>query len=313
MQLIKPKFWERRFNFISIILIPFSLIFLLAVFIRKSFLKVNKFKIPIICIGNIYIGGTGKTPTSIFLSKEISKLGKKTALLRKYYKNHIDEYELIKDKFNNLILCENRTDALRKLEKSDFDLVILDDGLQDYGIKKNISIVCFHSNQLVGNGLTLPSGPLREGLNALKEANFVIINGKKVKDFEKKILAINNKLEIFYSEYVATNIDQFKNRKLYAVAGIGNPENFFQLIEDNSLEIEKKFVFPDHYKFSKNEIQEIVNEAKIKNHQVIVTEKDYFKIKDFRIDNIGYLKVTLDIKLKQELLMKIIKLYDKNN
>jgi tetraacyldisaccharide 4'-kinase len=312
MKLIKPKFWDNKINFISIFLFPLSLIFLFIIFLKKILTTVHKFKIPIICVGNIYIGGTGKTPTAILLSKEISKLGKKTALLRKYYKNHVDEYKLIKNKFNNLIIGKDRTAAIRKLEKKDLDFVILDDGLQDYSIKKNLIIVCFHSNQLVGNGLILPSGPLREKLNVLKKADIVIINGNKAKNFEKKILKINRNLEIFYSRYRATNIKQFRNKKLYAVAGIGNPENFFQLIEDNNLKIKKKLVFPDHYKFSRNEIKKIVDEARLKNYQVIMTEKDYFKIKDFKINNIGYLKVTLEIKLKQKLIMKIMKLYDKN-
>ena len=189
-------------------------------------------------------------------------------------------------------------------------MVILDDGLQDYRLKKDLNIVCFHSNQLIGNGFVLPSGPLRESLNALKQAHIIIINGNKVKNFEKKILKINNKLEIFYSYYKPTNIEQFKNKKLFAIAGIGNPENFFQLIEKHGLKIEEKLIFPDHYRFSKNEIQNIVKKAKSNNYEIIMTEKDYFKIKDFKIDGINYLKVTLEIKSRERLLARMKKSYD---
>lgn len=313
MILIKPKFWDQKINFLTIFLLPLSLIFIFIIFLKKKFTKSLRFKIPIICVGNIFLGGTGKTPISVFLAKEISKLGKKTVILRRYYKNHKDEYKFIKSKFKNLILNKNRISGLEIAEKSNFDVAILDDGLQDYRIRKNLSIVCFNQNQLIGNGFVLPSGPLRETLNALKNANIVIINGDKDKYFERKILNVNKKLEVFYSSYIPLNINEFKNKKLFAIAGIGNPENFFKLIEKNKLKLEKKIIFPDHYEFSKNEIQNIVDEATSKNCQIIMTEKDYFKVKHFKIRKIKFLKVLLKIDNQKMLLNKIKELYDKNN
>ena len=313
MMLTKPKFWNQKINFLTIFLLPLSLIFIFIIFLKKKFTKSLRFKIPIICVGNIFLGGTGKTPISVFLAKEISKLGKKTVILRRYYKNHKDEYKFIKSKFKNLILNKNRISGLEIAEKSNFDVAILDDGLQDYRIRKNLSIVCFNQNQLIGNGFVLPSGPLRETLNALKNANIVIINGDKDKYFERKILNVNKKLEVFYSSYIPLNINEFKNKKLFAIAGIGNPENFFKLIEKNKLKLEKKIIFPDHYEFSKNEIQNIVDEATSKNCQIIMTEKDYFKVKHFKIRKIKFLKVLLKIDNQKKLLNKIKELYDKNN
>ena len=313
MILIKPKFWDQKINFLTIFLLPLSLIFIFIIFLKKKFTKSLRFKIPIICVGNIFLGGTGKTPISVFLAKEISKLGKKTVILRRYYKNHKDEYKFIKSKFKNLILNKNRISGLEIAEKSNFDVAILDDGLQDYRIRKNLSIVCFNQNQLIGNGFVLPSGPLRETLNALKNANIVIINGDKDKYFERKILNVNKKLEVFYSSYIPLNINEFKNKKLLAIAGIGNPENFFKLIEKNKLKLEKKIIFPDHYEFSKNEIQNIVDVATSKNYQIIMTEKDYFKVKHFKIRKIKFLKVLLKIDNQKMLLNKIKELYDKNN
>ena len=195
-----------------------------------------------------------------------------------------------------------------KLEKSEFDTVILDDGFQDYKVKKDLNIVCFHSNQLIGNGLTLPAGPLRESLNALKDADIIIINGNKVAKFEEKILKINNRLEIFYSEYKPINLEEFKDKKLLAVAGIGNPDNFFELLSNNNLNIEKKVVFPDHYNFSRSEIENIVDEAKNMNYQIIMTEKDFYKVKKFNFEAIKYLKVDLEIKAQEKVISKIKKI-----
>ena len=305
----KPKFWDRKIGLISILFFPLTLIVIFFTSLKKKITKIQSFKIPILCVGNIYLGGTGKTPTSILLAKELSKLGKKPLILRKYYKNHNDEYRLIKNYFKNLIISKNRIEGLKEAEKSNFDMVILDDGLQDYKIKKNLSIVCFNNNQLIGNGMVLPSGPLREDLSILKNVEIVIINGSKNINFENKILDINKKLEIFYSFYKPINLDQFKNKKLLAIAAIGNPENFFQLVEKNNLKIFKKKIFPDHYQFSKAEIQNILREAEMENYQIIMTEKDYYKINHYKLKKINYLKVSLEIYNKEKLLKKINSLY----
>ena len=132
-----------------------------------------------------------------------------------------------------------------------------------------------------------------------------MINGNKSTSFEQKILKINKNLEIFYSYYKPLNINEFKNKKLLALAGIGNPENFFQLLEKNNLNIQEKLIFPDHYRFTKNEIENIVNKAKKKKLEIVMTEKDFFKIKDFNLKNINYLKISLEINNKEKLIQII--------
>ena len=191
-----------------------------------------------------------------------------------------------------------------------FDSVILDDGFQDYTIKKNLSIICFNQNQMIGNGMVLPSGPLRESIYSLKRANIILINGEKNIKFENKILEINKDLEFFYSTYKPINLDEFKNKKLLAIAGIGNPENFFNLIENNNLKIDEKIIFPDHYKISKTEMQKILEKAEVKNYQIIMTEKDFFKIEKYKLKNIKYLKILLEINEQEKFLNRINKLYD---
>ena len=101
MKLNKPKFWDKKIGIIAISIFPLSLVFWILIFINKIITKEKKFKIPIICIGNIYLGGTGKTPTSLFIAKELFSSGKRPAILRKNYKNHIDEYNLIKNNFKD--------------------------------------------------------------------------------------------------------------------------------------------------------------------------------------------------------------------
>ena len=309
MILNKPKYWDKKIGIISILLFPITIIVLITNFFKKKLTIAKKFNIPIICIGNIYVGGTGKTPTSIFLGNELKKLGRNPAILRKFYDTHADEYNLIKKYFNSLILNKSRLEGI-KSEMHNFDSIILDDGFQDYTIKKNLNIICFNQNQMIGNGMVLPSGPLRESIYSLKRANIILINGERNIKFEDRIFKINKNLEFFYSTYKPINLGEFKNKKLLAIAGIGNPENFFNLIENNDLRIDEKIIFPDHYKISKTEMQKILKEAEVKDYQIIMTEKDFFKIEKYKLKNIKYLKILLEINEHEKFLKRINDLYD---
>ncbi len=295
MILKKPKFWDDKIGLYSVVLFPITLITLLIIFIKKKIIKPIKFDIPIICVGNIYLGGTGKTPTSIVLANELSSMGKRTAILRKFYKSHVDEYNLIKSKFKNLILNKNRINGIFEAVKVGYDCIVLDDGFQDYKIKKSLNIICFNNNQKLGNGFVIPAGPLRENLKSLKDAQIILINGKKDLKFEEKILNINRKLKIFYSSYRPLNLENFRGKKLMAIAAIGNPINFFELLKRNNLTLEEEKIYPDHYEFKKKEINNLIKYAEENNYHLIMTEKDYFKLKEICENKLDYLKVSLEI------------------
>ncbi len=309
MIIAKPKFWDNKIGIYSIILLPLTLIILAYIFFKRKFTKEIKFNIPIICVGNIYIGGTGKTPTSILLAKELSNLGKKPVIIKKYYKNHQDEHELILSSFSSLILNDNRIEGIEEAIKKKYDTIILDDGFQEYKIKKKLSIICFNRLQLIGNGLVIPSGPLRENLKSLVNADIVLVNGGKDENFEKKILKINKNLKIFYSFYVPLNIDEFKNKNLMAIASIGNPSNFFKLLEDHNLNIKKKLIYPDHYNFSEKQIKDIILEAEKNDYHIIMTEKDFSKFKKHKTNRLNYLKVALNLEKSEKFIQKIKEAY----
>ena len=310
MKLFKPKFWKSNKNFFTVLLIPLSLITWIYIILKKTFIQKVKFNIPVICVGNIFIGGTGKTPLSIHIARKLSENGKNPAIVRKYYKSHKDEHKMIISYYNKLILNLNRSKGIYEALEKGYDAVILDDGFQDYKIKKNLSIICFNSNQLIGNGYLFPSGPLRESLGALRNANILIINGDKNLDFEQKILKIQKNLKIYYSNYKPLNIQEFKDKRLLVISGIGNPENFFKILKDNQLNVQIKMVYPDHYEFTKNEMLKIVEHAKKNDFQIVMTEKDYYKIKDFSLENIKYLRIKLEIEKEEEFIKNVMKAYD---
>ena len=244
------------------------------------------------------------------MAEELLKLKRDPVILRKFYKNHVDEYEQIKNRSLKLIINKNRIKGIEEAESMGCKTIILDDGLQDYKIKKDLEIVCFNNNQLIGNGLILPSGPLRENLSALKNKDIIIINGDKNIKFEERILQINKNLGIFYSQYKPMNLRSFEDKNLLAIAGIANPENFFELLKENKLNVQKKLIFPDHYRFKRDEIESIINFAEKEKLKIIMTEKDFFKIKKFKFKNLDYLKVFLEIKEKEKLINRIKKIYD---
>ena len=311
MKLNKPDFWQKKESFISLILLPFSFFLLMLIWFKKKISNEKKFNLPVLCIGNIYIGGTGKTPLSILIAKELQKIEKKPVIIKKFYDEHNDEHLLIKKNNIPLITKKNRKDAILSADNK-FDLVILDDGFQDFKIKKNMSVLCFHSNQLIGNGRLFPSGPLRESLNALQRAEMVLINGKKNVNFENKLYGINQKLKIFYSRYNLINIQKYKDKNILAFAGIGNADNFFDLLRSNNLKVKHSISFPDHYNFKKNEIIKIVEKAKNTDCTILTTEKDFLRIEKYNFSEINSCPVELEILEKEKFIKSIKAVYDKS-
>jgi len=295
MKILKPKFWDKKNSLLGFFLLPFSLCLQILVSIRNKIIIKKNISIPVICVGNIYLGGTGKTPLSIKIVNVLEKLNKKGAIIKKSYKKHQDEFKLIRSKQVSLFKNSSRCRAIDEAIRNKFDFVVLDDGFQDVSINKDLNIICFNEKQLVGNGMTLPSGPLREPFSSLKRCQIVIINGSANLEFEKKIKNISNNISIYYSRYLPTNIQNLKNQNILAFAGIGNPENFFSLLEESDLRIKKKISFPDHYNYSLEELNEFISFSLKHNLKIVTTEKDYFRIKHFHLPQIDYINVQLEI------------------
>ena len=303
MMMKKPNIW-RRVNFFSVLLLPLSTITLIFYYLKKIFVKQKEFDIPIVCVGNIYVGGTGKTPLSIYLYNLLKRRRFRPAIIKKYYLSHQDEINLLKDKVKQLFLSSNRCSAILEAKRKKNNIMVLDDGFQDNTVKKKLNILCFNSIDMVGNGFLIPSGPLREPLRNMINSQIVVINGKRNIVFEKKLRSISKQTKIFYSKYIF-NKKNIRKENVLAFAGIGNPEGFFNLLKENNFNVKEKFSYPDHYNFQKNEIKELIKRAKKENLKLLTTEKDYFRIKKLGFKGIYYMPVTLKI-LKSKLFEKEI-------
>jgi len=308
MNFFKPKFWDKnQISFFSILLFPIALLIKFLALSKQTLTKTQQSSIPVICIGNIYLGGTGKTPLSIEIFSILKNLEMKPAFVRKKYKSFQDEINLQKQ-YGPIYQNKKRINAIKEAIRNNINIVILDDGFQDFSINKNFSIICFNEKQWIGNGLLIPSGPLREGLSALKRANCVVINGKKNVHIESQIFKKNKEVKIFYTTYQSLNINNFKNKKIIAFAGIGNPENFFDLLKENNINILEKIKFPDHYNFSKNDLEDLINKSKKNDSILLTTEKDYFRINEKYKKNINYLKIAIKIENRNQFIEEIKKI-----
>ena len=308
MSFFKPKFWDKnQVSFFSILLFPIAIMIYLLALLKQLLTKTHECSIPIICIGNIYLGGTGKTPLSIEIFSILKDLNMEPAFIRKEYDSFRDEVYLQK-KIGSVFQNKKRIKAIKNAIENKVNVAILDDGFQDFSIKKNLSIVCFNEKLWIGNGFIIPSGPLRENLSALKSADCVIINGEKNIDIENKIFEKNKEIKIFYIKYKAKNIDQFNNKKVTAFAGIGSPENFFNLLKDNNVNIVKKIKFPDHYEYSEQELENLIMESKASNTILLTTEKDYARIAENYKKNIHYIKISVEIKNRNDFIKEIKKI-----
>ena len=299
MKLIKPKFWESK-NFISFILYPLSAITFLINFTKKFSIKKN-FEIKSICIGNIFIGGTGKTSLAIEINDLLRKKFR-TVFIKKNYKNQIDEINLLNNK-GKIISSSNREDALFTASKKKYQVAILDDGLQQKNINYDLKIACFNSKYAFGNGYVLPAGPLRENLNIIKDYDLIFLNGeKKNKKLLSKLKSINKNLQIFEGKYKPLNLKKFDLRKKYLMfCGIGNPHEFEQTLVKYKFNISKKIIFADHHKFSNIDLKELKSNASRDNLTLVTTEKDFFRLNKTQRKNIKFLKIKLEIKDKEKL------------
>ena len=308
MSFFKPKFWDKnKVSLFSILLFPISLIIKLLNFFRQSITKTYQCSIPVICVGNIYLGGTGKTPLCIEIFSILKDLNKNPVFIRKKYDSFQDEADLQK-RVGPLYQNKKRIKAVKEAIENNANVAILDDGFQDFSINKNLSIVCFNEKQWVGNGLVIPSGPLREELSALKRADHVVINGEKNTDIENKIFSKNKEIKIFYTKYKPQNISEFKNKKVIVFAGIGNPENFFNLLKDNKIHVVEEIKFSDHHEYSEKEVENLFNKAKKNNAILLTTEKDYFRISEDYKKNINYLKIEVKIENRDQFIEEIKKI-----
>lgn len=273
-----PKFWFKRFSFISIVLTPLSWVFIFLTFLRKTFTKTHKLeKKFIICIGNATVGGSGKTPTAIALAENLKKkysvcflskgYGRKTKgfmqISSEMTANQTgDEPQLLLKHAPVYLYSGKFTPKLHQIKE---DIIIMDDGLQNPSLFKNFSILIADSKTF-GNEKIFPSGPLRQTIaEATQQSDCILYFDSFNFNTEKPTFKVDQEFSI-----------KLFPQKVFAFSGLGNNQKFLESLQEYGFDVINFFEFPDHHRYKKNEIEKIIKLSK--NLPIITTTKDFIKI-----------------------------------
>ncbi|MBN2675816.1 MAG: tetraacyldisaccharide 4'-kinase [Alphaproteobacteria bacterium] len=302
---------------------PFGWLYFLGTKVRWILTRSQSVSVPVICVGNITVGGTGKTPLVLALAAFFKKEGKTPHVLSRGYggnltnkrvdiKKHTakevgDEPRMLAE-YLPVWIGKNRKKTAEMAIKAGADILIMDDGFQNNTLKKDFSIVVFDGKKGIGNGLGLPGGVLREPLRSgLKRADAIVIVGKDKTRLKKKIAQYTKVTPIFFADFEPLKLPDLR-KKYLAFAGIGRPQKFFDTLKTLSVHVIETFSFPDHYVYRETDIKRLLKEAEAQNATLITTEKDETKVPELYRKKITTLKIKMVFQEKKifELIRKFI-------
>ncbi len=308
MKIDIEKLWYSK-NILSIFLLPLSWLFRLIASFRRVYYKLFHSKslgrTKIIVVGNITVGGTGKTPFVAYLAKLILGNDLKVGIISRGY-GRINEDDLIEVLINSdanevgdealmlkqqvscpVAVAADRVEAARYINnKYELDVIISDDGLQHYKLPRDYEIIIVDGEREFGNGYCLPSGPLREPISRLNLADIVISNGENGA-YEYQYTTMSNMLVSLKDHAITKSLEQFTDTKVHVIAGIGNPKRFFAKLENVGIDI-IPHAFPDHHAYTQSEIT--FNDGL----PVLMTEKDAVKCRKLSYEGAWFLPITVE-------------------
>mgnify|MGYP000150213730 CR=1 FL=1 len=301
---------------------------------QRGFLFSRKLPIPVISVGNLTVGGTGKTPTAIYLAKFFQSHGKRVAILSRGYKGRAakkinvvsdgekiilganeagDEPFLLAEKLSGVpILTGKDRGLLGEYAWRNFstEVVILDDGFQHLKVQKDVDIVLIDGQNPFGNGYLIPRGSLREPPEQLKRAQLILVTKLEREEDNEKVKKIISpytySTPIFFAYYIPVMLEDLKKRekfsldylqgkKVVALAGIAKPESFSSLLTRLGAEVVKTMFFPDHYRYQPKDLNNWKGDLPI-----ITTKKDAVKLKHLSLPNRKILVLDVEIKIEKE-------------
>ncbi len=315
-----PKFWTKK-NLISYTLLPFSWLYLAGFLLVRFFTKTTKISKPIICVGNVIAGGSGKTPVAIAIGKIMHEMMVDFAFLSRGYMNDGSSFLLINkgDVFKAsqvgdepLLLAETASTFVttskilgaKQLESNNkFQAIILDDGMQNNALHRDYTIMVVDGKIGFGNGFLIPAGPMRESLNmALKKTDLIVVVGNADQNLLQKL----SDKKIAKAKIIPININEFIGKKIIAFCGLAYPQKFFSLLKENGVELIEEISFPDHYPYKESDLESMCKISEKENLRIVTTKKDWIKFSPKYRKKISYLDIELVFEDK-ELIRKELK------
>lgn len=295
----------------GVLMAPLALLYRGVMWLRRKAFQTGlvapyRAPVPVVVVGNLSVGGTGKTPLVIWLADYLKSLGYKPGIISRGYKGKAkqwpqqvradgdpaivgDEAIVIARRTRlPLAVGPSRAENIQALLKhANCDIVISDDGLQHYRMARDVEILLVDGVRRFGNGKCLPAGPLREPLSRLRDVDLLVNNGIAGRgEFKMEIKAAG--LYPVGKQHSPLALTEFVGQAVNAVAGIGNPDKFFDMLRSAGLRV-VKHAFPDHHSFEREDLK---FEQSL---PIIMTEKDAVKCERFKLENAWYLPIEVEM------------------
>lgn len=271
-------------------LLPLAALYYSLSTLYKSRVKPYRAKVPVICVGNVTVGGAGKTPVCIVLADMLTRKGVQVAYASRGYKgklkgpvcvevtHHADDVgdePLLLRRYAPVFVAKKRELAVQAAVSAGAQVVILDDGLQNPSVEKNLSLLIVDGLTGIGNGYLLPAGPLREPLPAaLSRADAVVMIGHDQTCLIPRLKGV----PVLHMTPDIVFPDALRHENIVAFAGIGHPEKFFHALKGVSTHLIEAFPFPDHYPYQPSDLERLMVYAAQKGAKLVTTEKDIMRI-----------------------------------
>lgn len=298
-----PKYWQSN-SVVSRLLQPVGSVYGLLTRLRLRLIKPQKVEVPVICIGNITAGGTGKTPVSISIAKLLGgelyhpyfvtrgyggKLQNIIVNNKKHTAAEVGDEPLLLTQQTPVVVNADRFAGAELALKEGADVIIMDDGFQNPSLFKDLSFLVFDGTYGIGNGRIIPAGPLRETFaDGIKRADAVIILGK-----DKHNLAQRSGLPVFFGHTEAVQTACVENLNVLAFAGIGHPQKFYHTLSQQGFNILETVDFPDHHFYTHKELDALLEKAQKLQAEIYTTSKDYVKIPNSYKKDIKVLEIAV--------------------
>lgn len=324
-----PLFWNNR-GLLSTALLPLSGVWRVLAVLRQRFAKTSRASLPVICIGNITVGGTGKTPLVGLLYDSLCERGHHPAILTRGYGGSEagplwvdsavhdaaacgDEPLMLAESGDVLVSRDRAHGANIIAARGIHDVILMDDGMQNPFLEKDLKIGVFDGGVGVGNGRVLPAGPLREARSAgFAALDIVIING----DDETGLGAMVPTGKPVYAGHIEPDqsvIDDLGGSPVLAFAGIGRPQRFFATLRRSGANLVRWLAFADHHPYSASDLTKLQADALHYGAQLMTTKKDWMRLpRDWR-EKIAFLPITMALPDCDAITDHIIAVMDQKN
>lgn len=299
-----PDFWSRP-GFVSGLLEPAAQAYAALGAARRAFATPYHARVPVICVGNLVVGGAGKTPVVESLARMLTARGRRPAILSRGYGGSepgpvrvdparhgagaVGDEPLLLSRAAPVWVARDRAAAARAASDAGADCLVMDDGFQNPGLVKDLSLLVIDGGYGLGNGRVMPAGPLREpALGGLARADAVVMMGDDRFDLAPRI-----KRPVLRAALAPVNGADFAGKPVIAFAGIGRPEKFFATLDRCGARVLARYGFPDHYAYGDADLRGLADEAAAKSARLVTTEKDRARLSPAWRDRVAALAVTV--------------------